>query len=74
MHDQTRNQPDQPGERWVSVEEIVFHVGVDQKGLPTHGVRELWKFKVSEVDDWIRSGGTDESRLGSPPADKAQSR
>jgi excisionase family DNA binding protein len=81
MQDQTRNQPDHPGERWVSVEELVGHLGVardtvyrwiDQKGLPAHRLGKLWKFKVSEVDDWVRSGGADEPRSGKPPAGKAR--
>ena len=25
--------------------------------LPAYKVGKLWKFKISEVDDWIRSGG-----------------
>ena len=25
--------------------------------MPAHKVGRQWKFKVSEVDDWIRSGG-----------------
>ena len=24
----------------------------------------LWKFKVSEVDDWVRAGGADEEKHG----------
>ena len=81
MQDQTRNQPAQPGERWLSVEEITAHLGVardtvyrwiDQKGLPAHRVGKLWRFKVSEVDDWVRSGGADELRPASPPADKGR--
>src|SRR5664279_5690736 len=53
MQDQTRNQPDQPGERWLSVEEITVHLGVardtvyrwiDRKGLPAHRVGKLWKW------------------------------
>ena len=81
MQVQTRNQSDQPGERWLSVEEITAHLGVardtvyrwiDQKGLPAHRVGKLWRFKVSEVDDWVRSGGADELRPGSPPAAKAR--
>jgi len=78
MQDQTRNQPAQPGERWLSVEEIMAHLGVardtvyrwiDQKGLPAHRLGKLWKFKVSEVDDWVRSGGADEttSNKSKPP-------
>jgi len=73
MQDQTRNQPVTPGERWLSVEEIMAHLGVardtvyrwiDQKSLPAHRVGKLWKFKVSEVDDWVRSGGADETVSG----------
>ena len=46
-------------EPWVSVEQLVEHLGVtrdsiyrwiDRKGLPAHRVGRLWKFKVSEVD------------------------
>lgn len=25
--------------------------------MPAYKVGRLWKFKLSEVDDWIRSGG-----------------
>lgn len=57
-------------ERWVSVDQIAEHLGVtrdsiyrwiDRKGLPAHRVGRLWKFQVSEVDDWVREGGADES-------------
>jgi excisionase family DNA binding protein len=81
MQYQTRNRPDQPGERWLSVEEIVGHLGVvrdtvyrwiDQKGLPAHRVGKLWKFKVSEVDDWVRSVGAGEPQPGVPLAGKAR--
>ena len=53
-------------ERWLSVEEIMVHLGVardtiyrwiEAKGLPAHRLGKLWKFKVSEVDQWVRSGG-----------------
>ena len=56
-----------PVEPWVSVEALAKHLGVakdsvyrwiDHKGLPAHKVGRLWKFKLSEVDDWVRSGGT----------------
>jgi excisionase family DNA binding protein len=57
-------------EPWVSVEKIAEHLGVkrdsiyrwiDRKGLPAHRVGRLWKFQVSEVDDWVRAGGADEA-------------
>ena len=53
-------------EPWVSVEQIAEHLGVtrdsiyrwiNRKGLPAHRVGRLWKFKISEVDDWVRAGG-----------------
>lgn len=53
-------------ERWLSVVEIAEHLGVSketiyrwlEKGkIPSHRVGKLWKFKASEVDNWITSGG-----------------
>ncbi|MGB4674878.1 MAG: helix-turn-helix domain-containing protein [Azovibrio sp.] len=58
-------------EPWVSVDQIAGHLGVtrdsifrwiDRKGLPAHRVGRLWKFKVSEVDEWVRGGGADEEK------------
>jgi excisionase family DNA binding protein len=34
----------------------------ERKGLPAHRVGRLWKFQVSEVDDWVRAGGADEHK------------
>jgi len=56
-------------EPWVSVEQIAEHLGVtrdsiyrwiDRKSLPAHRLGRLWKFQVSEVDEWVRAGGADE--------------
>jgi len=53
-------------ERWLSVEEIAVHLGVsrdtvyrwiDSKGIPAHKLGRLWKFKASEVDEWVKAGG-----------------
>lgn len=52
-------------ERWLSVDEIAAHLGVnpdtvykwiERKRLPAHKVGRLWKFQVSEVNDWVRAG------------------
>ena len=60
-------------EPWMSVDQIAEHLGVtrdsiyrwiDRKGLPAHRVGRLWKFQVSEVDDWLRYGGADEAQRG----------
>ena len=53
-------------ERWLSVGEISEHLGVskdtvytwiDRKSMPAHRLGRLWKFKRSEVDAWVESGG-----------------
>ncbi|HRS17552.1 MAG TPA: helix-turn-helix domain-containing protein [Thermoanaerobaculaceae bacterium] len=53
-------------EPWVSVDEVACHLGVakdsvyrwiEQKGLPAHRVGRLWKFKLSEIDEWVQAGG-----------------
>ena len=54
-------------EPWLSAEEIAGHLGVTKdtvyvwiadKAMPAHKVGRLWKFQASEVDSWVRSGGT----------------
>ena len=60
---------DQTVERWYSMNEIAAHLGVsrdtvlswiENKNMPAHRIGRLWKFKVSEVDEWVRdSGGID---------------
>jgi len=53
-------------EPWVSVEDVAKHLGIakdsvyrwiERKGLPAHRMGRLWKFKISEVDEWVRQGG-----------------
>lgn len=52
-------------DRWLSVEEIAAYLGINRdtvykwvkrKNMPAHKVGKLWKFKVSEVDVWVRAG------------------
>ena len=52
-------------EKWLSVEEIAEHLGISketiyrwlEKGkIPAHRVGKLWKFRPSEVDEWVKSG------------------
>lgn len=49
-------------ERWVSMEEICKHIGVSRdtvkklirtQGLPAYKLDRKWKFKISEVDEWL---------------------
>ena len=50
-------------EPWISVIEAAAHLGVkrdtlykwlDRKDVPAHKVGRLWKFKLSEIDAWVR--------------------
>jgi excisionase family DNA binding protein len=37
---------------------------IEHKGLPAHKVGRLWKFKISEVDEWVRAGGASGGDVG----------
>ncbi len=52
-------------EPWIFLEEAAGHLGVStdtvhrwirNRGMPAHQVGRLWKFKASEVDNWVRAG------------------
>ena len=56
----------QDNEKWSSMKEISEHLGVSREtvlnwiekgGMPTTKAGRLWKFKISEVDTWLRAGG-----------------
>ena len=53
-------------EKWSTLKEVQEYLGVgretilqwiSKRNMPAYKVGRLWKFKLSEVDDWIRSGG-----------------
>jgi excisionase family DNA binding protein len=56
-------------EKWVNLEDIAIHLSmsedtvrtwVKEGKLPFYRVGKRYKFKISEVDDWIRTGKTQE--------------
>lgn len=58
-------------EPWVSTKEIAEHLGITietlrkwikSEKIPCHRVGKLWKFKISEVDAWIMTGGAGEEK------------
>ena len=53
-------------EKWSTLKEVQEYLGVgresilqwiNKRNMPAYKVGRLWKFKLSEVDEWIRSGG-----------------
>ncbi len=53
-------------EKWSTLKEVQEYLGVgretilqwiSKRNMPAYKVGRLWKFKLSEVDDWIRTGG-----------------
>lgn len=56
----------QDTEKWVSMNYITEYLDASREAIlkwinnlnmPAHKVGRQWKFKISEVDEWIRSGG-----------------
>ena len=57
-------------EKWVSLEAVADHLGVSKdtirnwirkKSIPFHRIGKQYKFQISEVDDWVKSGKSAES-------------
>lgn len=60
-------------ERWVSMDEICKHLGASRdtvkkmikvQNMPAYKIDRKWKFKISEVDEWMhkRNSITKEGR------------
>jgi len=64
-------------EPWVTAIEVAEHLGIvkdtvyrwrEHKGLPAHKIGRLWKFQLSEIDEWVRTGGAGEHEEGESAA------
>jgi len=61
-------------ERWVGIKDVAAHLGVakdsiyrwvGEQGLPAHRVGRLFRFKLSEIDEWVRQGKDQEKSQNS---------
>lgn len=52
-------------EKWSSLEETAEYLGVSKdtiyrwianKNMPATKIGRQWKFKLSEIDDWVKNG------------------
>ena len=52
-------------DKWIGLEEAAEHMDVTKDtvrnwikktDIPAHKIGKLWKFKKSEIDEWIKSG------------------
>ncbi len=52
-------------EKWVGIDETANHLDVNKDtirnwikktDIPAHRIGRQWKFKLSEVDEWVKSG------------------
>lgn len=59
-------------EGWVGIAEVAAHLSVakdsiyrwvESKDFPAHRVGRLLRFRLSEVDEWVKAGGGSASRV-----------
>ena len=53
-------------DKWINLDEAAHYLGVNKDTIrnwikkntdvPAHKIGKLWKFKKTELDDWIKSG------------------
>ena len=67
-------------EGWVDIADVAAHLSVgkdsiyrwvDSKDFPAHRVGRLLRFRLSEVDEWVKAGGGSDSatqKTGRTPA------
>ena len=57
---------DQLQDKWIGLDEAAEYLGIkpvtlrkwikEGKEVPEHKIGRLWKFKCSELDEWVKSG------------------
>ncbi|HHW12861.1 MAG TPA: helix-turn-helix domain-containing protein, partial [Firmicutes bacterium] len=51
-------------DKWINIDEAATYLGVKpvtvrdwirkEKGIPAHKIGKQWKFKISELDNWVK--------------------
>lgn len=58
-------------ENWSTLKEVQAYLGIGRetvlqwiakRNMPAYKVGRLWKFKISEIDEWVRSGGANDAK------------
>lgn len=59
-------------EAWLTVEQVATHLNIasvtvyrwiDAEKIPCHKVGRQWRFKASEVDEWVLNGEAADSKI-----------
>lgn len=55
-------------DKWISIDDAAVYLGIKtvtlrgwikkDTTLPAHKVGKQWKFKCSEIDEWVKSGNS----------------
>ena len=54
-------------DKWINIDEAADYLGIKpvtlrswirhgREGLPAQKIGKQWKFKISELDEWVKSG------------------
>ena len=53
-------------DKWIGIEDAAVYLDVNKDsirnwikrdvGIPAHKIGKQWKFKLSELDEWVKSG------------------
>ncbi len=59
-------------DRYIGLEEAAIYLDIkpvtlrkwikEKPNLPAHQIGRLWKFKITELDEWVKSGKSAENR------------
>lgn len=64
--DEVEPMEEKISDKWINIDEAADYLGVKpitlrgwlrkDKGVPAHKIGKQWKFKWSELDEWVQSG------------------